>query len=42
LVNKRILTPILRPVLAALNQSEPEVAAPPAAYTALSKLRKLC
>ncbi len=41
LVKKRKLSPILRPVLAALRQSEPEVAAPLAAYSALSRLRKL-
>ena len=41
LVKKRKLGPILRPVLAALKQSEPEVAVPPAAYTALSRLREL-
>ncbi len=41
LVNKRRLGPILRPLLLALKQSEPEVAAPVAAYTALSRLRKL-
>ena len=41
LVKKRKLGPILRPVLAALRQSEPEVAAPLAAYTALSRLRGL-
>ena len=35
------LGPILRPVLAALKTSEPEVAVPPAAYTALSRLREL-
>jgi hypothetical protein len=37
----RKLGPILRPLLAALKQSEPEVAVPPAAYTALSRLREL-
>jgi vesicle coat complex subunit len=41
LVNRKRLGPILRPVLASLKQSEPEVAAPPAAYAALSKLRQL-
>ena len=41
LVKKRKLGPILRPVLAALKQSEPEVAVPPAAYAALSRLREL-
>ena len=39
LVKKRGLGQILRPLLAALGQSEPEVAAPLAAYTALSQLR---
>ena len=41
LVKRKKLGPILRPVLAALKQSEPEVAAPLAAYTALSRLREL-
>ena len=41
LVKRRKLAPILRPVLAALKESEPGVAAPPAAYTALSRLREL-
>ena len=41
LVRKRGLGPILRPLLAALEESEPKVAVPPAAYTALSKLREL-
>jgi hypothetical protein len=41
LVKKKKLGPILRPVLTALGQSEPEVAAPPAAYAALSRLREL-
>ena len=41
LVKKKRLSPILRPVLAALEEPEPEVAAPPAAYAALSKLRAL-
>ena len=41
LVRKRGLGPILRPLLAALGQSEPEAAAPLAAYTALSELRDL-
>jgi hypothetical protein len=41
LVNRKRLGPILRPLLAALRQSEPEVAVPPAAYTALSRLREL-
>jgi len=40
LVNRKMFGPILRPLLAALKQSEPEVAVPPAAYTALSELRK--
>jgi HEAT repeat protein len=39
LVKRRELGPILRPVLAALNESERELAVPPAAYAALSKLR---
>ena len=41
LVKKRKLTPILRPLLAALKESEPGVAVPPAAYTALLRLREL-
>jgi HEAT repeat protein len=41
LVTRKRLGPILRPLLAALKQSEPEVTVPPAAYTALSRLRKL-
>ena len=41
LAKKKRLSPILRPLLAALKQSEPEIAVPPAAYTALSRLRKL-
>ena len=41
LVKRKRLGPILRPVLAALKESEPGVAAPPAAYTALSRLREL-
>jgi hypothetical protein len=41
LVRRKKLGPILRPVLAALKESEPGVAAPPAAYTALSRLREL-
>ena len=41
LVRRRKLGPILRPLLAALKESEPEVAVPPAAYTALSRLREL-
>ena len=41
LLKRRRFGPILRPVLAALKESEPGVAAPPAAYTALSRLREL-
>ena len=41
LVKRKKLGPVLRPVLAALVQSEPEIAVPPAAYTALSRLREL-
>jgi HEAT repeat protein len=41
LVTRKRLGPILRPLLAALKQSEPEVTVPPAAYTAMSRLRKL-
>jgi HEAT repeat protein len=41
LVKKRGLGQVLRPLLAALGQSEPEAAAPVAAYTALSQLRDL-
>ena len=41
LVRKRRFGPVLRPLLAALEQSEPETAAPLAAYNALSKLRDL-
>ena len=41
LARKKRLGSILRPVLAALEQSEPEAAAPLAAYTALSRLREL-
>ena len=41
LVRKRGLGSILRPLLAALEQSEPEAASPLAAYTALSQLREL-
>jgi hypothetical protein len=41
LVKRRELGPILRPLLAAVRESEPEVAVPPAAYTALSRLREL-
>jgi len=39
LSTKHRLGPIVRPVLAALNQMEPEVAVPQAAYAALVKLR---
>jgi len=41
LATKRKLGPILRPLLAAFDQSEPQMAVPLAAYTALSKLRDL-
>jgi hypothetical protein len=41
LVTKRQFGPILRPLLAAFDQFEPQVAIPLAAYTALWKLRKL-
>jgi hypothetical protein len=41
LIRKRGLGPVLRPLLAALEQSEPEAASPLAAYTALSRLREL-
>ena len=41
LVKKKGLGQVLRPLLAALGQSEPEAAAPVAAYTALSQLRDL-
>ena len=41
LVRKRGLGSILRPLLAALEQSEPETASPLAAYNAQSKLRDL-
>ncbi len=41
LAKKKRISPILQPLLAALKQSEPEIAVPPAAYTALSRLRKL-
>jgi len=41
LLKRKRLGPILRPVLAALKESEPGVAAPPAAYAALSRLREL-
>ena len=41
LLKKRSLGQVLQPLLAALKQSEPEAAAPLAAYTALSQLRDL-
>ena len=41
LIKRKKLGPILRPLLAALKQAEPEVAVPPAAYAALSELREL-
>jgi hypothetical protein len=41
LVRKRGLGPILRPLLAALEQSQPEASSPLAAYTALLKLQDL-
>ena len=41
LIKKRGLGPVLQPLLAALGQSEPEAAAPVAAYTARSELREL-
>lgn len=41
LAGKKRLGPILRPVLTALNEPEPAVAAPAAAYAALSRLREL-
>ena len=41
LIKRKRLGPILRPLLAALKESEPEVAVPPAAYIALSRLREL-
>ena len=41
LLKRKRLGPILRPLLAAMEQSEPEIAVPPAAYTALSRLKKL-
>ncbi len=41
LVKRKKLGPILRPLLAALENSEPEAAVPPAAYAALSSLREL-
>jgi hypothetical protein len=40
LVKKRGLGPILRPVLAALEETEPAIGVPTAAYTALSTLRE--
>lgn len=40
LAKKKKLGTILRPVLAALEQAEPAVGVPPAAYIALSKLRE--
>jgi HEAT repeat protein len=40
LVKRKKLGPILRPVLAALGESEPETAAPLAAYTALARFRE--
>ena len=41
LLKRKRLSPILRPLLAAMKESEPEVAVPPAAYAALSRLREL-
>jgi hypothetical protein len=41
LVKRKKLGPVLRPLVAALKQSEPEVAVPPVAYAALSRLREL-
>ena len=41
LIKKKGLGQVLQPLLAALGQSEPEAAAPLAAYTALSELRDL-
>jgi hypothetical protein len=41
LVKRKGLGPILRPLLAALKESEPGLAVPPAAYAALSRLREL-
>jgi HEAT repeat protein len=41
LVKRKKLGPILRPLLAALKESELEVAVPPAAYAALARLREL-
>ncbi len=42
LSRRRGLGPILRPVLAALDEPQPAIAAPLAAYNALSRLRELC
>jgi HEAT repeat protein len=41
LAKRKRLGPTLRPVLAALEQAGPEVAVPPAAYAALSRLKEL-
>ena len=41
LARRRRLAPILRPLLAAYDQFEPQVFVPLAAFTALSKLREL-
>jgi HEAT repeat protein len=41
LLKRKRLGPILRPLLAAMKESEPEVSVPPAAYAALSRLRGL-
>jgi len=41
LLKRKRLGPILRPLLAAMKESEPEVSVPPAAYAALSRLRAL-
>jgi HEAT repeat protein len=41
LVRRRGLGPILRPLIAALEQTEPKAAAPLAAYTALSRLHEM-
>ena len=41
LVKKRNLGPILRPLLEAMGQPEPEIAVPSAAYAALSRFREL-
>ena len=41
LVVRRGLAKILRPLLEALSHAEPEVAVPPAAYDALTKLREI-